>query len=310
MSPSPYEDLRVAVLGCGRMGKIRLAAIQRLGARVVGVHDPLDGAAAEAAPGVPHFETLDNLPLDELDAVFLCTPPDRRSQVERACIESGTAFFVEKPVGPDAAAALVTRQHLRKSPVLTAAGYMNRYRRSVRELRDALRDERVLGLSGKWVGGAYQRDWWLDASRSGGPVNEQATHLVDLVRFLAGEIASVVALGDGPAGVHCSVALTLESGARATLLYSCEAAEKSISMEAVTPTGTRRLDNWTFSAAGVQDDEDPNEVFAVETEAFLKAVATKDAGSILCDYEDALRTQLAVDAIHHSMASGSVVRLD
>ena len=308
MTLRSFENLRVAVLGCGRMGRLRLAALERMSVQVLGVHDPAPSAIAEGAPGHPVLASIADLPLANLDAVFLCTPPDRRSEVEAACIEAGVAFFAEKPLGPNAKAGLETLALLRRKPVITAVGYMNRYRASVNAVRAIARKERVLGLSAKWLGGAYARDWWQDSARSGGPVNEQATHLVDLVRYLGGEVAEVAALGDTEHGRNCSVAMTLESGARATLLYSCEATTKSISMELVTTQGTQRLDGWAFADPSAPEDPDPNEIFAVETEAFLKAVAEQEASLIGCDYGEALRTQRVVDAVHESMRAGATVR--
>ena len=43
------------------------------------------------------------------------------------------------------------------------------------------------------------QDWW-DMRKSGGPIVEQATHFIDLMRYLAGDIAlpSIQALALGP----------------------------------------------------------------------------------------------------------------
>ena len=57
------------------------------------------------------------------------------------------------------------------------------------------RDRRALLGSGSQRAGRF--GWWPVRDRSGGPVIEQAAHVLDLARFLAGEVAEVFAMGDG-----------------------------------------------------------------------------------------------------------------
>ena len=68
---------------------------------------------------------------------------------------------------------------------------MNRYRESVLRVRSILADEAVLGGTCYWLAGVYNVPWWSDQEQSGGPLNEQAAHLIDLIRFLMGEIIEV-----------------------------------------------------------------------------------------------------------------------
>jgi predicted dehydrogenase len=42
--------------------------------------------------------------------------------------------------------------------------------------------------------------------------------------------------------------------------------------------------------------------FAIETRAFIDAVAAGDMAPILCDFADAVKTQRVVDAIRHAFA--------
>ena len=51
-----------------------------------------------------------------------------------------------------------------------------------------IRAAAVLGAAGNWVNASYAVPWWGRRELSGGPVNEQATHLVDLARHLVGEV--------------------------------------------------------------------------------------------------------------------------
>ena len=71
--------------------------------------------------------------------------------------------------------------------------------------------------------------WWPRRDRSGGPVVEQAAHVLDLVRLLAGEVAEVSAYGDGsPPPVDgrrhrrvTAATLRFAAGAVGTLAAAC-----------------------------------------------------------------------------------------
>ena len=225
------------------------------------------------------------------------TAAERARAVVEA-IRAGVPVLMEKPVGP---AAEVIAGCLDANPVVTAVGYMNRYRPSVLRLRDELRDQRVFGITCHWVAPPYRRDWWRDAH--GGPLNDYATHLVDLCRFLVGDIRAVRTIENGCASSRSGgVCMAFESGACGTLFYSSEGDEKNIAFDVFWMSGHARLEGWDFHAAEHQesDDLDP---FVVETRAFLETVADPSIDRVLCDYWEGLRTQEAVRAIERSALS-------
>jgi len=310
---------RVAVVGCGRMGLLRMEGALRHGASVVAAYDDDAGAAAALAARAPGCRTLADpgeLDWSGVDAVFVCTPPAARGPVETRAAREGRAVFVEKPVGLGAAQVESFRRAAADGGVLTAVGYMNRYRASVAEAREALRGAPVLGAVGNWVNASYAVPWWGRRELSGGPVNEQATHLVDLARYLVGEVHQVQAVVTGHPdrpGTAGSAAVTLEfdGGVLGSLFYSCRATVKEIGFRVFTANGAVRLDGWEL--ARVDADAAPGpaappadryQVFHDETAAFLAAVAGGPRDAVRCDLEDAVRTQQVVDAIHRAAASG------
>ena len=120
---------------------------------------------------------------------------------------------------------------------------MNRYRRSVQLARELVAGQSVAVVMCHWACRPYGVAWWGATDTSGGPFNEQATHLVDLCRYVAGEIDSVEAYaanGAGTSGSATSVAAALRftSGALGTLCYTCDAPDKFIAFEAVTTAGS------------------------------------------------------------------------
>ena len=303
-------DLNLGVVGCGRMGKIRLLACRDADARILAVIDPdLDRARAaieDLGLRVPVVAaSITDLPWSDLDAVFVCTPPGERGPAELAAVDSDTAFFAEKPVGLSAESVRKVCEALEARPVVNAVGYMNRYRPSVLEAKKRVGQAPVLAFSGTWVGGRYNVPWWSRVQDSGGPLNEQSAHLADLARFLVGEVVEVCGYALGPSVPERAVfCLRFESGALGTLVYSCEAREKQIGVRVFTETEEIRLEGWDLRPAGREHpsrDEDRNAVFHRETRAFLDAARSRSMQEILCPFDDAVRTQKLVDAMKEAV---------
>ena len=172
--------------------------------------------------------------------------------------------------------------------------------------RAAAQKASFVGISCNWSGKRYSVPWWDDAQSSGGPINEQATHIIDLCRFIGGEVTEVVALGN-PGESRLAAAMLFENHAVGTVFYTCEAAEKNISLETTTTAGHIRLRGWDFAAEintidGSLPADDGNP-FLHETAAFLEAARLRDVAGVRSTFEDAYRTQLVVDAIRQLAAT-------
>lgn len=307
-------DLNVAILGCGRMGRERARCVTALGAAITAVYDPdAERASALAAQfgGMP-VTSESEIPWHSLGAVFFCTPPQCRDAQALAAIAAGVAFLAEKPVGLSHPAAARVASALQRAPVVNAIGYMNRCRSSVRHTRAVLARTRLLGLAGFWVCRQYTVPWWLDAAASGGPLNEQATHLFDLCRVFGGEIASVQAVSANAAlgaaeSLGCASTVQFQSGSIGTVFYSCESSGKAIGLHLFTDCGSIELAGWDFRMASntidgiLPETAAEEDIFLIETERFLSAVRTGRPEDVACDWIDAMHTQGAVDAARASL---------
>jgi predicted dehydrogenase len=309
---------RIAIVGAGRMGRERARAVAECGSEVVAVCEPdreLGETLARAHSNCRWLEGAEALDWDAVDAVFICTPPFARGPIELAAIAARTPFFVEKPLGLSAEHARPIVAALAKNPIPNAVGYMNRCRPSVRRAKSALAGQRVLGASSHWLCGVYRVGWWGQRTLSGGPLNEQLTHLIDLTRFLLGEIVEVQAMAE-PRNWQDSqlqsaaVGLRLASGALHSIFYSCQAGAKWIDFEAYTPDACINLAGWDFQwrerhGPAPEPETDRNAIFRDETRAFLAALGG-DRSLIACDVPDAFRTQQAVDAVLRALGAPGV----
>ena len=313
------NELRIAIVGCGRMGKERALAAQSLGARVTAVCDVDMGRAETLARDLAGCAAIGNssqLDWPTIDAAFVCTPPVERGPVEHQAIEAGVPFFVEKPIGRNADQVRSILAALERRPTISSVGYMNRSRPSVAWLRDRLAGKPILGIAANWVCGIYRTPWWAQADQSGGPINEQCTHLVDLCRFLGGEIGEVHAMiGKLPGSPEidglAAISLRFVSGAVGTVLYSCLATTKQIGLRVFSPDGEYALDGWDFElqSADVHEPAEVTPVFTIEVARFFDAIRSGRADCVAAGFADAFRTQLVVDAIQRSAAEGKIVRV-
>jgi predicted dehydrogenase len=250
--------------------------------------------------------TAAELDLSRLDALFVCTPPALRGAAERAAIAAGVSLFVEKPIGLNAEQCLDLLQALEQRPIINAVGYMNRYRCSVLCARQQIQAALPIAIAFQWFSAQYVVPWWLDVNQSGGPVNEQCTHYIDLCRFFCGEISEAQALVRpliGAPAAEGTVAITLrfENGVLGSGLYSCEASQKQMAFEVFLPDRSVRLEGWDLRTSGEARTED---IFVKEVSAFFEAVQSGDASTIQSDIASALKTQSVVDAVRRAMKSG------
>jgi myo-inositol 2-dehydrogenase/D-chiro-inositol 1-dehydrogenase len=285
------------------MGRQHALACQRLGHRVRLVYDEDLNRAAQLAlecDGADVLACPEDLMWDRIDAVFVCTPPHARGPIECAAIESGTPFFLEKPVGINAGQCAQLVGALRTRPVINSVGYMSRYRTSVRHARERLRRGAIIGMSAHWLASKYNKGWWLDRNKSGGPFNEQCTHFVDLSRYLIGDVEQVVAVADDKTmPLTVSVSLKFTTGVLGTLLYSCHSQHKQIRFQVFLENGVLALDGYDLAFEHLAAPTDAT--WALEVEMFCRAVAEGRPDLIESDLKDAIKTQEAVDGILSSL---------
>ena len=133
------------------------------------------------------------------NAVVVGLQPDKHGQsdpphdVEVTLARHGIAMLIEKPLGmthPDKLNEVA--QALGKSGSIISVGYMFRYSAAITKMRQVLEDTPggpcvFLGRYNCAYSTINRVAWW-DKRRSGGPIIEQATHFLDLARFICGEV--------------------------------------------------------------------------------------------------------------------------
>jgi predicted dehydrogenase len=289
------------------MGRERAMAAASFGVEAVVLFDEDCSRAeslADECNGTRTLKGSDALFDERLDALFICTPPFCRGPLELRAISSGIPFFVEKPIGVTAGQLRAVLDNLSRTSVLTAVGYMNRYRNSVSRAKAILRSRNIIGITAHWAGKRYGVPWWGIVEQSGGPFNEQATHVMDLFRYLAEGVEPLYAASRAPLGIETTVlaVMRLSGNGLGSFLYSCEAKDKDIFMVIETPEGVLELRGWDLDLVrntidGSRPEPEAKPIFEKETHAFLQAVAAGNKNLILADFEQAYQTQVLMDSV-------------
>jgi predicted dehydrogenase len=192
--------VRIGIIGCGGRARdhMRALAAHPL-AQVVAVADISPEAAERAgtALGVPWYTDHRRLlERTDLDAAWLSVPVSAHGPAELEIIGRGLPFFVEKPVARHLETGIEIAEALERAGLWAAVGYQLRYETRVRTAHAFVAGRTVATAEGHyWCGTGRQAGRWItDWEQSGGQLVEQATHTVDLLRHLVGEVEEVYAL--------------------------------------------------------------------------------------------------------------------
>jgi predicted dehydrogenase len=215
------SHIGLGVIGCGGFGLFALQQFTQVaGVKLVGMaatHRPASLAAA-ARFGAENVDDLGAfLGRDDLDIVYIATPPFLHHEQALAALEAGKHVIVEKPLALTVAEADDLIAAARKRNLLVVANLMQRYN----PLFDAVRrlvESRVLGevLHGSFENFASDENlpaghWFWNRSKSGGIFVEHGVHFFDLFEGWLGKgrlEASQVGVRPGTSieeHVHCTV---------------------------------------------------------------------------------------------------------
>ncbi|WP_156421515.1 glycosyltransferase [Aureimonas sp. AU40] len=329
-SPFPMQDVqmtrtRIGFVGAGGIARRHLGILDGFDdVEIVGFADTDRAKAEEAAlaRGARAFaDAAEMMDACRPDAVYICIPPFAHGAPERAAIERGIPFFVEKPVALDLDTAEAIAAEVEAKGLVTAVGYHWRYLDTVEEARGLLADNAAQLLSGYWLDSTPPPQWWWREDRSGGQIVEQATHLLDLARFLFGEVKKVYGRAghmDREAFPGLDVAtvstasLTFESGLVANLASTCllgwnhrvglhifadRLAIELTDHDIMVDVGRGRPVRGADGDPVWREDRD-----------FVDAVAGRE-NRIRCPYRDAVATHRLALAVVESGRSGEVIEL-
>jgi predicted dehydrogenase len=198
------ETVTLGFVGTGGIARSHLKRLAELeGVRIGAVCDVVEErarATAESYGGTIYTDYRPMLEREKLDGLYICVPPaahgprdDGTPSAEILAAERGVHLFVEKPVCLELEIGVQIRDAIERAGVLSSVGYGMRYQPAAEAMRRFCAG-RTVGMVAcdRWGGVPGDAShWWRQMAISGGQLHEMATHQLDLIRMLAGEITEV-----------------------------------------------------------------------------------------------------------------------
>lgn len=327
----PGNTLNIAAVGTGGIWNAHAKNLSVIGGnKIVAVCDVNDDNRkkhAEANNARGYADIRQMLAAEkEIDAIVACTPPTVRLQIVEAAAERGIPVFLEKPpaFSLDDARKIVAVVEKTRLPVVV--GFMYRYLAAVDRLKQLIGSEPInLVQSSFYCPGATiwkLPAWFYIKEKSGGHVLDQAVHVMDLIRYVAGDITSVYTLGNN---VICpkSPTFTMEDSSSTTMRFASGASGTHVHTWAHNKfTGFLTVFGKEFKLTieldlkltGYVGDKVIDETFAPppqgcshhyeEMRVFLDAVRTKNYGTLRSPFPDAAKSLATVLAMNQSIDRG------
>jgi predicted dehydrogenase len=190
------RGLRVAIVGCGRIGAKRADALAPQDT-LIGCYDPKAAAAAGLAKR--HGGEICRSPAElfelEPEIVIVATVHDQLAPLAEQALAAGAHVLVEKPAAVSVAQVDRLIECERAARRLVKVGFNHRFHpaiaRAVEEVHSGRHGD-LMHLHARYGHGGrpgYDREWRTELSRSGGgELVDQGMHLLDLSNWLAGPL--------------------------------------------------------------------------------------------------------------------------
>lgn len=330
--------IRIAVLGCGRIGVMHAANIAAHPRAVLaGVYDIFAPAAeaVSAKTGATVFSSVAACLADpSVDAVLIATATDTHADLLEACLAAGKPVLCEKPIDLSLARVRLCAERIKGFTLPVQLGFVRRFDPGHRAVYEAIK-------SGK-IGTVHQvtitsRDPGLAPEAylraSGGIFRDMTIHDFDMARFvLCEEIETVYATGSRlvDAGLMTAlddwdtvtVVLTTASGKQAVIgnsrraVYGYDQRVEAFGTSGMAVSENRRPHAMRLSSETETDVAAPllnffieryREAFDAEIDAFVTAIETNTAPEV--GFKDGVQALVLAEAALLSVREGRVVKL-
>lgn len=339
--------LKIALMGCGRIAGRHsdlLGHGEVAGAELAAVCD-VDMSKAKLIGekfGVPYYQDIgDLLETENVDAVSILTESGNHARDSIRVASYGKHIIVEKPMALTLSDADEMIRECDKNGVRLFVVKQNRFNLPIRKLREAL----DAGRFGKLIMGTVRVRWcrpqaYYDQAKwrgtwlmDGGVLTNQASHHVDLLTWMMGDVESVfakgmTALADIEAEDTAVVILKFKSGAlgviEATTATRPRDLEGSLSILGeygsveVGGFAVNEMRHWDFVDSTEEDNlvkseysVNPPNVYGFGHHEYYGHVvdALSFEGPNLVDGLEGRRSLEVINAIYESIETGKEVRL-
>ena len=326
--------LGVAVLGCGRIGRVHARNLARHPrARLLMVFDVLAEAARQTSAelGVKIAGSVDEvLSAGEVGGIVVATPTATHVPLIRAAVRAGKAVLCEKPVDLDLERARACWSEIAGDKPLVMTGFNRRFDPSFAALRERLQRGEIGRLE---LAVITSRDpapppaSYIKAS--GGLLKDMTIHDFDMARYLAGDVAQLHAFGanlvDPDIGKlgdidTCTVSLRAKSGALVQIsnsrrcAYGYDQRIEAFGASGMLQAGNRHatsVESWSAERTAARDPvldffiERYRQAYESELNSFVASL--EEGRPMSPDFADGLAALRLAVAAEESLRTGRVV---
>lgn len=191
--------INIAIIGMGKIGKVRAKTVEdNPNTKLVAAYD-IDSRQLENFNGIIKCKNVDDIfSIQELDAVIICTFNKYAPTYSIKALEHNLHVFCEKPPARTSKEVQEVINVENNTSLVLKYGFNHRYHHSVIEAKKLIQNEvfgKLLwmrGVYGKAGGNQFTENWRNNKEESGGGILiDQGIHMLDLMRFFAGEFYEV-----------------------------------------------------------------------------------------------------------------------
>lgn len=191
--------VKIAMVGCGGIGNRHTKQLLQIpDAKIQASVDTIPERAEKLATiaGCHAFTDYRDT-LDQVDAVWVCTPPDSHREITVASLEAGKHVFCEKPMALSLEEADEMIGAAKRSQRLLGIGYCLRFSPWAQMCKEIVSRGEIGEISLAWItrmSPIPSTPWLKSQAVSGGMLTEQTTHNLDWLRYVVGDIVEVEGL--------------------------------------------------------------------------------------------------------------------
>lgn len=319
------NKVKIGFVGTGGIANHHLRQLKDIEeAEIVALCDIVEEkaqAAVETYGGTAYTDYRKMIDEQTMDAMYVCIPPFAHEDAEILAAQKGIHLFVEKPVALTMEKGIEVCEAIEKADVMSCVGYSMRYSSGAAIAKKFLADKTIAMVACDRWGGVPGTPWWRVMDESGGQLVEMATHQVDMIRYLAGEVKEVYAryalrtlqdMENFTVPDVQAVLMEFDSGAVGYISTSCALVDGG---------GQGRLEfvleDMRMIYGGSKPQIRPKDAAEIEPltesilsidEAFISAVSENKPELIKTPYPDALRSLDVTLAANKSAVEGKPVQ--
>ncbi|WDR02586.1 Gfo/Idh/MocA family oxidoreductase [Devosia algicola] len=263
----------VLIIGAGGIARRHLEGYRQTGRADLSIVEPDAEKRAAVATDfslAAAYPSLDAAPLDQFDLAVICAPAHVHVQLMRVCAEAGLPFLVEKPLSVEREGVDSVLELVAQKGILARVGYVRRVGKEVQALRQQVLGGKIGDLKLVYMNSSqefpkyrpdYRQTYYARPEMGGGAILDAASHLFDLLIWIAGAPDQVMCMYDRlvlqgtDTEDTCLISIRFQSGVMANIVLNQFQKPNVATFEFIGTNGNLQLEQSRLNFA---DDDSGN----------------------------------------------------